>query len=135
MHSTTSQELAKLGEQLAVEFLLSKSYKILCRNYRKRWSGEIDIIALRADDSIRLVEVKTRVSEEYLSLNELITKDKVHYLNRTIKKWCSENQINYVMASIGIDYIGLIIDQKSSLVKKLVYYENLETIKYLVERY
>ena len=53
-------ELGKLGEKLAAEFLLSREYTILERNYT--WEkSEIDIVAC-VNDVIVFVEVKTRVS-------------------------------------------------------------------------
>jgi len=45
------------GEQLAVEHLVRKGYRILTRNFHTR-RGEIDIIARRGDQII-FVEVKT----------------------------------------------------------------------------
>jgi len=38
------QNIGKLGESIACRFLEEKSFKIIKRNYRKKW-GEIDIIA------------------------------------------------------------------------------------------
>ncbi len=48
------------GEDLAVDFLLAKGYRIVTRNWRVR-SGEIDIIA-QDDDTLVFCEVKTRSS-------------------------------------------------------------------------
>jgi putative endonuclease len=46
------------GEDAAVEYLLSKGYTIICRNYRKR-TGEIDCIARDVDNTTVFVEVKS----------------------------------------------------------------------------
>lgn len=54
---TNKQKVGGLGEDMACEFLMKHGYKILDRNYRKKW-GEIDIIA-KKDDIIHFVEVKT----------------------------------------------------------------------------
>lgn len=51
-------EVGKLGEDLACEYLLSKGYKIIDRNYRKPW-GELDIIAKDPANILVFVEVKT----------------------------------------------------------------------------
>ena len=56
-------ELGKLGEDLAVNLLISKGYQILERNWRSGHK-EIDIIALD-DDVLVIVEVKTRKSDDY----------------------------------------------------------------------
>ena len=53
----STREKGNLGEDRAVNFLLSQKYEILDRNYRIR-TGEIDIIALK-DDFLVFVEVKS----------------------------------------------------------------------------
>src|SRR3989338_6679654 len=57
------KNVGKGGEEIACKFLVRKGYKILVRNYRKKW-GEIDIIAEKAG-TVRFVEVKA-VSRESL---------------------------------------------------------------------
>ena len=52
------QSLGKLGEDIAAKYLEKKGYKIVERNYRKKW-GELDIIAVAPDKTLVLVEVKT----------------------------------------------------------------------------
>jgi len=55
--------LGEKGEQLAVDFLKKKGYKIVERNYRNSF-GEIDIIALHRG-TVAFIEVKTRRSDEF----------------------------------------------------------------------
>jgi len=56
-------EIGRLGEDLALKYLIANGYKIIERNYRRKW-GEIDIIALSANKILVFVEVKTiRVDE------------------------------------------------------------------------
>lgn len=66
--------LGRVGENKAAEFLKSKGYKILEKNYRKR-SGEIDIIA-KDGDTIVFVEVKTRADDSFGSPAEAVNKEK-----------------------------------------------------------
>ncbi len=55
-----SNPTARLGEDLATDFLRKQGYKILERNFRKGY-GEIDIIAL--DHGVLVfIEVKTKTS-------------------------------------------------------------------------
>lgn len=49
----------KYGEDLAVSYLKKKGFEILERNYRHR-RGEIDIIALEANNLLVFIEVKLR---------------------------------------------------------------------------
>ncbi len=57
-------ELGKIGEDLAVDYLIKKGYQILERNWRSGHK-EIDIIALNDDDVLIIVEVKTRKSDDF----------------------------------------------------------------------
>ena len=52
--------IGKLGENFAEEYLKRRGYEIISRNYHSRY-GEIDIIA-RDNEYIVFVEVKTRKS-------------------------------------------------------------------------
>ena len=56
-YKRNTKKLGSNGEQRAADYLISKNYKILHRNWRTR-RGEIDIIA-QIDDTIVFVEVKT----------------------------------------------------------------------------
>ena len=56
-------DLGKLGEELAVNYLTGKGYEILERNWRNIHK-EIDIIA-KDGKFLVIVEVKTRKSDEY----------------------------------------------------------------------
>ncbi|MBI2033487.1 MAG: YraN family protein [Candidatus Liptonbacteria bacterium] len=53
-----AQRTGKIGEEKACEFLKSKGYQIIKRNYQKPW-GEIDIIAFTPDKTLVFFEVKT----------------------------------------------------------------------------
>ena len=57
------QNLGDVGEQLACDFLKTKGYEILERNYRYG-HGELDIIA-KDGEMLVFVEVKTRQSQNY----------------------------------------------------------------------
>ena len=55
---TIQQEVGKRGEQIAIDYLTEKGYKILERNWYFR-KKEIDIIAEK-DDFLVIIEVKSR---------------------------------------------------------------------------
>ena len=81
--------MGKRGEQLAVEFLQKKGYKILERNFKKRY-GEIDIIAQapstssgQGGETLVFVEVKTRFSEKYGPPEESVTPWKLRQIAKT----------------------------------------------------
>lgn len=55
--------LGKIGEDIAVQFLIDKGYEILERNW-KAYRREIDIIAIDGKDIV-FVEVKTRQTDAF----------------------------------------------------------------------
>ena len=52
-------DVGKLGENIAAEYLLGLGYKVLRKNYRFR-KGEIDIIAINPNGKFTFFEVKSR---------------------------------------------------------------------------
>ncbi len=71
-------ELGNLGENIATNHLISEGYEILERQWHYKHK-EIDIIAQKAN-TIFIVEVKTRSSENYSSASDLITEKKIEFL-------------------------------------------------------
>ena len=58
-----NQSLGRLGEDYTCEYLQTKGYKILERNFRNKL-GEIDLIA-QDGKTICFIEIKTRRSQRY----------------------------------------------------------------------
>ena len=58
LHKKDTSQTGRIGEDIACQFLRSKGFKIVDRNYRKKW-GEIDIIARAPDLMLIFIEVKT----------------------------------------------------------------------------
>jgi len=56
-------KIGKAGENLAADFMLSKGWEIVARNFRYG-KAEIDIIA-KKDDWLLFIEVKTRSSSDF----------------------------------------------------------------------
>jgi putative endonuclease len=63
-----NKEIGKIGEDIAVEYLIKKGMSIIIRNYREKF-GEIDIVARSRDNTILFIEVKTK------SLNNRVLAD------------------------------------------------------------
>ena len=70
----THNDFGKLGEELAVKYLIDKGYEILERNWRNRHK-EIDIIAKDGEELV-IVEVKTRQTDEYGEPDIAVTRQK-----------------------------------------------------------
>ena len=78
-----SNPTAKLGEEIAANYLKNKGYKIIERNFRKGY-GEIDIICVR-DNVLVFVEVKTRTTALYGGALEAIAYHKIKSLIKTVQ--------------------------------------------------
>lgn len=70
--TSKTQKTGKIGEDIAVNFLKTKGYKVLTRNYTKKW-GEIDIVALNKG-VLHFIEVK---SKSVTTLNSEFSREKV----------------------------------------------------------
>lgn len=68
-------DTGKLGEDFAVQHLLTKGYRIAARNYCAG-RAEIDIIAWENDRLLVFVEVKTRSSELFGGPEGAVTRKK-----------------------------------------------------------
>ena len=80
-----ANQIAKLGEDKACEYLKKLGFKIIDRNFRKGY-GEIDIIAIDSNEKEKVlvfIEVKTRSSNSYGSPLEAITYWKLKSLIKT----------------------------------------------------
>lgn len=75
------KRLGKIGEDLACDYLLNHQYKILERNFQKRY-GELDIVALK-DNTLVFVEVKTRIGREFGLPEEAVTPRKLSEVTQT----------------------------------------------------
>ena len=71
-------EFGRQGEQLAVDFLNKKGYRILERNYRYL-KAEIDILAVK-EGTLAVVEVKTRSSDYIQDILETVSSKKMKLL-------------------------------------------------------
>jgi len=61
--TSKTQQIGEIGENHAVEFLMKQDFKIIDRNYTKKW-GEIDIVAEKGK-KLHFIEVKS-ISSTYV---------------------------------------------------------------------
>lgn len=96
-----------IGEDLAVDYLEKKGYRILQRNYRFE-HGEIDIIA-EDGNVLVFVEVKARRSIEFGEPEDAVTPRKREKIRSTANGYLFENNIDDKECRfdvIAIDYQG-----------------------------
>jgi len=100
------KQVGRGGEEIAAQFLERKGYKIIERNYRKKW-GEIDVIAEK-DNVVHFVEVKavSRESKDYRP-EELIHESKLRKVARTAALYMEQQRDG---REFQIDGIAVIMD-------------------------
>ena len=83
-------EFGKLGEEIALEYLIKKGYQVLAQNYRYLKS-EIDIIA-QDKNEIVFVEVKTRQSNYLVEPEHSVTMKKQRMIIQGAHRYLTVNQ-------------------------------------------
>ena len=108
-------DTGKKGEEIAVNFLKNKGYRILDRNWRLG-SNEIDIIA--ADGNFIVVaEVKTRTSNKFGEPEIAVTKEKQKALIRAANAYVKIKQIDQEMR---FDIVSIILVKDKEQVHHIV---------------
>ncbi len=85
-------DLGKLGEELAVDFLQKHGYEILETNWTFQ-KAEVDIIALKGE-VLAVVEVKTRSSIDFGLPQEFVKPKKIQLLVKAINEYITQNEID-----------------------------------------
>ena len=95
MPQTEKQNVGNIGENIACRFLEKRGFRVVERNYRKKW-GEIDIIAEK-DNILHFVEVKTNRVDFSESLGyrpeESVRLWKKQRMSRAIRTYFAERRI------------------------------------------
>lgn len=112
--------IAVLGEDIAVDYLKKKGYKIIERNFRKKYE-EIDIIALFGSTLV-FIEVKTRTSSSFGTPFESIAPWKLRHLIQLAEFYKMTH--SNLPDNMRIDAIGVIVTRDN----KLENIEHLENI-------
>jgi len=85
-------DLGKLGEEMAADYLQKNGYTILQTNY-VFLKAEIDIIA-KKENILAVVEVKTRSSIEYGLPQEFVKPKKIQLLVKAINEYIIQNDLD-----------------------------------------
>jgi putative endonuclease len=111
------KEVGRLGEQIATEFLESKGFAVIERNYRKPW-GEIDIIAEKGK-TVRFIEVKAVSRERLPDISdeksqyrpeEQVHPAKLRKIARTAELYMNSKGDG---RDFQIDVVGVFVDMKN----------------------
>lgn len=107
----THNDFGKKAEDLAVEYLIKNSYKILVRNFRFQ-KAEIDIIAEK-DNLIIVTEVKARSTDIFILPQEAVTKTKIKSIVSAANHYLEEFNKNQ---EVRFDIISVLPDEKKNLI-------------------
>lgn len=107
-------DLGKLGEELAVNYLTGKGYKILERNWRNIHK-EVDIIAMDGPDLV-IVEVKTRQSDEYGDPDLAVTKRKQRMLIAAANAYITRNKLD---VETRFDIVSIILKDSEPVIEHI----------------
>ena len=103
-------DLGKIAEDLAAEYLVKNGYKILVRNFRYQ-KAEIDIISEK-DNLIIVTEVKARSTDFFILPQEAVTKGKIKLIVTAANHFMEEFNKN---KEVRFDIITVLPDQKGNL--------------------
>lgn len=108
-------ELGKLGEELAVEFLRKNGYEILETNWTFQ-KAEIDIIA-KKENILAIVEVKTRSSIEFGLPQDFVKPKKIQLLVKAVDAYVIERDLDI---DVRFDIIAIHKEGKSFVMDHLI---------------
>jgi len=103
-------DFGNLAEDLAVEYLEKKNYRIIARNFRYQ-KAEIDIVA-EFDDLIVVTEVKARSYNTLSEPQEAVTKKKIKSIVMCTDFFMQDRTID---KEVRFDIITVLPDEKGVL--------------------
>lgn len=107
-------DLGTLGEKKAIEYLISKGYTVLHKNWRYQ-KAEIDIIAQKADLLIA-VEVKTRSSSVFGNPQDFVNQKKIRLLVHAFDHYIVSNDLD---VKARFDIIAVLLNQSETKIEHL----------------
>ena len=99
------------GEGMAVEYLISKGYRILAQNFRYL-KGEVDIL-VQKDNCLAAVEVKTRSTSDFGAPEEFLKPAQIQRIIKTVDYFVTSRDLE---VEVRFDIIAIVLtDQGSEL--------------------
>ncbi|NDP25830.1 MAG: endonuclease [Flavobacterium sp.] len=108
-------DLGKLGEELAVEFLQKYGYTILETNWVFQ-KAEVDIIA-KKENILAIVEVKTRSSLDFGLPQDFVKPKKIQLLVKAVNEYVISNDLD---VEVRFDIIAVHKEGKSFAMEHLI---------------
>jgi putative endonuclease len=108
-------ELGKLGEDLAVEYLRENGYEILETNWTFQ-KAEIDIIAMK-EGILAVAEVKTRSSLEFGLPQDFVKPKKIQLLVKAVNAYVNRKNLDI---EVRFDIIAVHKENNSFVIEHLI---------------
>jgi putative endonuclease len=108
-------DLGKLGEELAVDFLQQHGYEILETNWTFQ-KAEVDIIA-KKENTLAIIEVKTRSSLDFGLPQDFVKSKKIQLLVKAVNEYVFSNDLD---VEVRFDIIAVHKEGKSFSIEHLV---------------
>jgi len=112
-------QIWKIGEEMAKEYLEDKGYQIIEQNYRTKYS-EIDIV-VKKDNILIFVEVRTKKSGDFVSPEESINQKKLKKLYWNAEAYVSAKKWQ---GQYRVDAVCIILDH-NNMIESIEHYENI----------
>ena len=116
--------VGKIGEDLAREYLEKQGYSIVEQNYRTKYA-EIDLVvkkpALFSKGTMVFVEVRTKVGEQFGSPEDTINRQKLYKVLQNTRSYAAFKRWN---GPARIDAICIVLRPDLS-VARLTHHENI----------
>ena len=108
-------DLGKLGEELAVEFLQKEGYEILETNWTFQ-KAEVDIIA-KKENILAIIEVKTRSSLDFGLPQDFVKPKKIQLLVKAVNEYVVTNDLDI---EVRFDIIAVHKEGKTFAMEHLI---------------
>ena len=102
-----NQQKGSAGERSAYQYLRQQGYKIVARNYRKRF-GEVDLIGWDGD-TLAFIEVKSRTGQERGRPEEAVHQSKQRQICRVAREYRNRHRfhdVKYRFDIVSITGVG-----------------------------
>jgi len=111
------KKIGEIGEQIALDYLVQRGYRLVCRNWRCRY-GELDLVTCVGNpesEEFVFVEVKTRLDSHLAKrhLLENITQRKQQKLRLLSQVYLGSQFRDIRFPRFRIDVVGVILERES----------------------
>jgi len=100
--------LGKRGEEIAVEYLQGKGFKIIEKSWHFKHK-EVDIIA-KINDTLIFIEVKSRTTAYWGNPEEFVSKQKQRFIIAAAENYVETRQFS---GDVRFDIIAIIFDKNN----------------------